>query len=372
MRIIHIIPNLSKGGAERIVLDICGELQKNSNVEVLLITFRKDNAYSFLTENINWKVIPSLMIPSISGKTVSDVVLLQKEIEQFSPDVIHSHLFETEMVLSQINYPDANYFVHFHDNMTQLRGVKFSELAKKTTWTDKYEQKILYNAYDQRTVQAITISNNTHKYASTVLPKAISVHLLHNAIDRKRFFSEIRKELTGRIVMIGSLVDKKGQLLAIQTIETLKKREIDVKLDLLGEGSLRGELEAYVQKHSLTENVLFHGNVDHPEAYLKQADFYIHTAKYEAFGLVLLEAMSAGLPIVCTDGGGNRDLIIEGQNGFMVMERSTKILADKVEYLIKNPDKRIEMGKFAQNFSQQFDIANYVEKLLELYSKSRR
>lgn len=369
MRIIHIIPNLSKGGAERIVLDICGELQKNSNVEVLLITFRKDNAYSFLTENINWKVIPSLMIPSISGKTISDVVLLQKEIEQFSPDVIHSHLFETEMVLSQINYPTAKYFVHFHDNMPQLREVKLSELVKKTTWTDKYERKILYTAYNRRTVKAITISKDTQKYASTVLPKAISVHFQHNAINRKRFFSEVRQELTGRAVMIGSLVDKKGQLLAIQTIETLKNRGIDITLDLLGDGLLRSELEAYVHAHSLTENAIFHGNVDHPEEYLKQADFYLHTAKYEPFGLVLLEAMSAGLPIICTDGGGNRDLILEGKNGFMVQERSTKLLADKVEYLIQNPDKRIEMGKFAQNFSQQFDISNYVEKLLALYSK---
>ncbi|MCJ8291427.1 MAG: glycosyltransferase family 4 protein [Crocinitomicaceae bacterium] len=369
MRIIHIIPNLAKGGAERIVLDICGELQKNSKLEVLLITFSKENTYTFLTEKINWKVIPSSITPSISGKTSSHVSNLQHAIEEFEPDIIHSHLFETEMVLSAINYPKARYFVHFHNNMPQLRGLKLSEITKKHLWTDFYERILLYKSYKKRKVQAITISEDSRNYASNVLPKNVSVHLLHNSINRERFYAEVRTESTQRAVMTGSLVQNKGQILALETIHLLAKRGINVQLDLLGEGPDRKELETYIAQNNLAELVTLHGNVDHPEDFLKNADFYLHTAHREAFGLVMVEAMSAGLPIICTDGGGNRDLILEGKNGFMIQERSTKLLADKVEYLIQNPDKRIEMGEFAQNFSQQFDIANYVEKLLELYSE---
>ena len=105
MKILHIIPNFGKGGAERLVLDICNNLSKQKDCEVTLITFRDDNSYSFLINELDWKVIPSSVQLSISGKSIIDVQQLQDYIDTFQPDVIHSHLFETEMVLAYISLP---------------------------------------------------------------------------------------------------------------------------------------------------------------------------------------------------------------------------------------------------------------------------
>ena len=104
--------------------------------------------------------------------------------------------------------------------------------------------------------------------------------------------------------------------------------------------------------------------------YLWNADLYIHSAITEGFGLTLIEAMSCGLPVVCTDGKGNRDLIQEGENGFMVGERDPKLLADKIELLLKNDNLRLEMGEKARKFAQGFGIEKYVESLLLLYKNT--
>lgn len=370
MKIIHVIPNLRKGGAERLVLNICNQLHAHTSHEVLLITFSADNAYEFLTGDINWKVIPSDVVPSISSKAHIDVAQLQKTIANFQPDIIHAHLFKSMMVLSQLDFGAAHSFIHFHDNMHQLEPFSFGKIAKKIRWTNLYEKRMLYRSFSNRSVSAITISNDTFRYAQAVLPKEIKVHKLLNAIDWKRFYSDVNQTCSKRIVMIGSLVKKKNQLLAIKTIQELISRNVAVHLDLVGDGFLRNYLEEYVQNHQLGEAVTFHGSIDHPESVLSKACLYIHTAKLESFGLVLIEAMAAGLAVVCTDGGGNRDLMNEGSNGFMVEEFSEQQLADKVEYLLRHSEERIKMGQEAQTFSKKFDISNYTDQLIKLYENA--
>ena len=68
MKILHIIPSLDKGGAERLTLDIVRSLTDFPGVEVSLVIFRNENNYTFLTNEINFKVIPSFYTPSLKGK----------------------------------------------------------------------------------------------------------------------------------------------------------------------------------------------------------------------------------------------------------------------------------------------------------------
>ena len=79
LKVLHIIPNLLKGGAERLVLDICNELEKRVDVKVKLITFRNDNDYEFMSNELDHEVIPSRFIPSVSGKSIIVVKKLLKE-----------------------------------------------------------------------------------------------------------------------------------------------------------------------------------------------------------------------------------------------------------------------------------------------------
>jgi glycosyltransferase involved in cell wall biosynthesis len=368
MKILHIIPSLDKGGAERLTLDIVKNLMDVPDVEVALVIFRNQNSYSFLTDAINFHIIPSFYTPSIKGKGKVDVKDLQNFIDTFQPTIIHSHLFETEIVLSRIKLSkDVKRIVHFHDNMHQLRKVKFKKVLEKSTLTNYYERKIVLKSWSKHQTQTIAISKDTEEYIAKNIPKKFKSTFLKNGINVKRFENNGGVTKENRLVIIGSLVDKKGQQLAIETIAELVKRRYDYKLDILGNGKDFNKLSDLINALNLNEHVTLHGNVDYPETFLHKAKIYLHTAKYEPFGLVILEAMAAGLPVVCTDGYGNRDLIKEGKNGFMVKDRSPALLADKIELLMQNEPLRIQMGDFANRYSHKFDISVYTKELMSLY-----
>lgn len=367
MRILQIIPSLAKGGAERLVLNICNELSKRKGIEVKLITFKNLNTYSYLTKKIDYQVIISNFSPSILKKHKMDVSELQKQIELFKPDIIHSHLFESEMILSAINFNSSKYFVHFHDNMIQFHKIKLKDLFNKRKITNLFEKQIVLKSYKVKRPEIIAISNDSKTYIDKVLPNSLKKHLLLNAIDLERFNSVDLVEDSKRIVMIASLFEKKGHVLAIETIKELHNRGIVVYLDLLGEGPKKSELQDLIDKLCLNDYVIMHGNVDFPEDYLKNAFLYLHTAIYEPFGLVLIEAMASGLPVVATDAVGNRELIHDGQNGFIHHERDVKKIADSMEKIINDNELKNKLGEGGRKFSKKYGISDYVDKLLTIY-----
>lgn len=367
MKILHVIPNLNKGGAERLCLDTCRALQNIQGVEVLLINLYPENAYSFLTNALNRKVIPAKVTPSISGKSTIEINHLQQELEVFQPDVIHVHLFEALMVVSHLHF-SAHLVVHFHDNMVQFENFSWRTLLHKQKLTSFFEKRIILKALKQHKVSYIGISEHTYQYMNKVLPRSVQKVKLLNAIETNRFHASPESQRSNELTMIASLVPKKAQHIAIQVVAELVLRGINIQLNLLGDGSEKGKLQELTKKLNLEQHILFHGNVDDPERFLKNSVVYIHTALYEPFGLVILEAMAAGLPVVCTDGGGNRDLIHDGENGFLVTSTKPEYLADKIEYLLKHEDKRKQMGKQAQHFAKKFDIEHYATQLMIKYS----
>lgn len=94
---------------------------------------------------------------------------------------------------------------------------------------------------------------------------------------------------------------------------------------------------------------------------------YLHTAHYEPLGLVILEAMAAGVPVVSLDGEGNRDLIRHGENGFLLTNPDPEKFAEIIKQLASDPNCRERIAANAREFVQHFDIAVYVDRLLEVY-----
>ena len=366
-KILFLIPSLAKGGAERLVLDICNEFLKRSDFQVKLITFHSKNEYKFLTTELDYSVVHSSYSPSLKGKSIIDVKNLQEEINQFQPDIIHSHLFETEIILSAIKYENCKYVVHFHDNMKQFKKLKISFLKNKEALTNYYERKLVLKSYKKKNVSFIAIAKDSFDFIKKNIPKKYTRQLVHNAINLDRFSNEISEKHLNKLLIIGSLVDKKGQDLAIEVVHDLHKRNILVSLDILGEGPNRNFLETKIKEYKLEKYIFLHGNVDYPEHFLSKAKIYIHTAIYEPFGLVLIEAMATGLPIVCTDAKGNKDIIVDGVNGFIIKERSAKKIADKIEVLINDSILYSKISKSSFELSKKYNIINYVDELVKIY-----
>ena len=173
-----------------------------------------------------------------------------------------------------------------------------------------------------------------------------------------------------KLVTIGSLVEKKGHNFLIDVIIELKKiTNLSIEFKIIGDGILKRKLQEKIDKFNLNENIKIIGKVDHPEEYLRSANLYIHGASYEPFGLVLIEAMSTGLPVYSTDGFGNRDLIINDYNGHLFTDRNALKFASAIDKLFSNQQKYNILSSNAVKFSKEYDIKPYVDKLIKLYKK---
>jgi glycosyltransferase involved in cell wall biosynthesis len=376
MKILHIIPNLKKGGAERIVIDIVRILNQNASNQVKLILFEDKIEYDVDDIKNLIEIVPSKVQLSITKKHHLSITELQKTIELFQPDSIHSHLFEAEIVSRSCTFPKAKWFTHSHDRMSSLNNLNLFSIKSKRDLTNYFEKRYLLKCYRKNGGNNfIAISEDISHFLRTVLPKDLqSIQLLQNAIDLKRFerpmdFNKVSDNVFN-MVSIGRLDKNKNHQLLIDVVLELKNREIPVHLTIVGEGDERISLQEKILQLNLSDQLSLVGLQEKVEMYLWNADLYLHSAITEGFGLTLIEAMASGLTVVCTDAKGNRDLIQEGENGFMVGERDPKLLADKIELLLKNDNLRQEMGGKARKFAQGFGIEKYVESLLFLYKNT--
>lgn len=373
MKVLHIIPNLSKGGAERLVIDIIKALSIKKEVKAKLIILRNDINYDISDIKDLVEVVLAKVKLSIFKKNKLNIADLQKSISEFKPDIIHTHLFEAEITSRSCYYPKAVWFSHCHDNMIQFKNFSFDTLKNKSTFTNFFEKKYLFNRYKANDgTQFIAISNNAKEFFENKI-SGYPITLLLNAINFDKFFIAKKNKNHSKsikLINVGSFVDKKNQQFLITIAEKLKEKNIEFELHLLGDGKNIKAIEQKSRTLNLKENIFFYGNVNNVEEHLWQSDIYVHSATYEPLGLVLLEAMAAGLPVISLDGGGNRDLIEEGKNGYMIYEQNPDLFVDTMVKLWQDKKKYQAISKYAQQYAKQHDIKNYVDKLLNIYKQA--
>jgi glycosyltransferase EpsD len=195
---------------------------------------------------------------------------------------------------------------------------------------------------------------------------------MYHAID----FNKFNKANTDRIISLNKLrllyvarfAVYKNHSFLVDIVGALKRRGIDVYLDFLGNGELFEEVKRKAEGLDIIDLINFAGEVDDVESYLNKANFYVHPAYYEPFGLVIIEAMAAGLPVVCLDGKGNRDLIVQGKNGFMFFEQDVNLFANKIIELSNDPVQYQDMSDYAVSYAKGYDIKNHADKLISYYN----
>lgn len=375
LKIIHIIPSLRKGGAERMVLDICNELQNRWDVKVKLVVLHPENEYEFLSKNIDIELCNSRVSPSLSKSHFVDIEHFKQLVTDFNPDIIHSHLFEAEMLSRWHVFKGIRYITHCHDNMKQFMAFNFKTLINKELFTNYFEKKLLLKKYNLCNNIFIAISKNTEVYFKKNIPENLSnnVLILNNAIDLSRFVNKeekynLLKKQTIKLVTIGSLTQLKNQLFLLDVMKVLNKNGYgNFNLTIIGDGPMRASIENKISENRLQDKVKLVGLTDKVEDFLKNSDLYVYSCIKEGFGLTLIEAMASGLPIVCLDGGGNRDIIEDGKNGFMIYEQNAELFAEKIIEITGDEQLYTTMSEFAVQYAMGFDIKNYIDRLLKIY-----
>jgi len=220
----------------------------------------------------------------------------------------------------------------------------------------------------------LVISNDSKEYFQNVLPKPIqNIKLLHNAINyelfkRKGPFKPIDSKKI-KLINVGSFTKNKNQAFLIKVVSYLVKKEINVELIFLGKGPEMKNVKNLSVYKELESRIQFKGTVDNVQDYLNDSDIYVHSAIHESFGLVLLEAMAARLPVISIDGKGNRDVVLNGKNGYLINDQNVEEFGEKIISLVNDRELHKNLSSNAFHFAEKFDISNYCEKLIEIYKK---
>ena len=131
------------------------------------------------------------------------------------------------------------------------------------------------------------------------------------------------------------------------------------------------KVEKMMESLKIKDNVIFEGHVEDIIQYYYSSDIFVLPSNYEGRARVLVEAMACGMPVITTDVSGASDVIIEGENGFIVPGNNSKALAQKIVYLLENPELRKEMGERGKRYvKENLDIKKNAYKYRELYEKT--
>ena len=370
MRILHVVPNLKIGGAQRLVLDICNELNKRKYITTKLILFENINEFEYLSNKIEIIHCPIEVNLSVIKKNHVNISSYERIVSKFKPDIIHSHLYLSEIVVHENLRPGIKYVSHCHDNIIQFKKLNFFTFLNKKRITDYYERLRLFSKYnDKKTF--IAISKDTEKYFKSNLGRNLksNVLLIHNSVDSNRFKRLKKKSKNNKIIIsnIGNLLEKKNQSFLIDIAKELKNDNIDFKINIIGDGEKREKLESKIRHLNLESEVKILGAKKNIEELLWESDLYVHTAIYEPYGLVILEAMAAEVPVICLNGKGNKDIIENGINGFIIDRQDAITFKEKILDLINNDFLQKKFIENGLKIIKENDIKNYTKELFKIY-----
>jgi glycosyltransferase involved in cell wall biosynthesis len=200
---------------------------------------------------------------------------------------------------------------------------------------------------------------------------AVPIQVIPNGIDLEYFKPNMHNGKIPQLLFTGRVVYQKGLDLLIQALSEIK--EIDWELSIIGDGSFKNQLHQLVEQQGMTSRVCFHGWCKQEALLpiLAQADVFINPSRHEGMPNAVLEAMASGLPIIATRIAGNEDLVVNGQNGYLVESENASELKKAIQALLTNKSMRITMGQESRNLVEnKFSWTHSGEAYLALLQKT--
>jgi glycosyltransferase involved in cell wall biosynthesis len=179
------------------------------------------------------------------------------------------------------------------------------------------------------------------------------------------FYSEPSSPVPRRVLYVGTVDPHKGIAYLAEAAKLLREQQCDCEIRVVGPICLPG-----LAKHPAFAGLKYLGQVprDEVKQEFARADVFVFPTLTDGFGIVLLEALFAGLPIICTSCCG--DVVKDGVNGRVVASNDSKALADAIRQIIENRSLRDSMSRAALAMREQFTLTAYARRLLEIIQEA--
>lgn len=337
MRIACVGYMHGKGGAERQLIMLANALSIMGH-EVSLIVMAQCN--------IQYNIDEKIKVINLSA---------EEKLDRFKMFTRYRVLFETYVHIR----PDVS--IHFWLQSAYLSAFMPKKIRGKLIYSERTDpldasysgivtflRNVSFQIIDGFVFQTTAAQMFFEKNKRVCDKSIVIANPIKIADERFSTVSSIRDK---RIVSVGRLVDRKNHKYLIEAFATIINEFPEYTLEIYGEGELRNQLEMQIEMLGLKEKVLLKGNKDNIFECIYAASLFVLPSESEGMPNALIEAMALGVPCISTDckPGGAKALIRNGENGFIVPLDDVDELADRMSFMLMNPDAAEKMAQNAMN-----------------------
>lgn len=344
-RVLMVCRTMEIGGTEKVVLQLCEAFAKE--FEFLTVA----SSGGRLETQLHELGIPHFLIPDVADKqpkAVKEIVRSLRDIARcYSINMVHSH-HRMAALYSSIALPACEHFVTAHNvfldrkmlTRAAYHGAHIAACGKRV-------EDNLVNYYGLKDV--------------TLIPN--SVKSFSGSVSEIPEISACPKG-TLKIGFLGRFCEQKGVRYLVDAINVLVEQGLPMHCFLAGEGELEDELVNKVKASGHSDAFTFLGRRDDSQNYLSQLDICVMPSLWEGLPLVLLEALSVGVPVIASSVDGIVDVVEDGKNGLLLSPGDSQALAETIKLLYFSPDLRKELGihgmaTFEFNYSYDTWVSGY-------------
>lgn len=359
MKICFFTAALTKGGAERVIANLSNYLVNQEEIEKvdIITVFNSDVAYE-LDKKINLYTIDKkykehkYLVNSGTRikrfifkvkkyfQNIGRKLILKEMTKKFDYDVVISFLPEPSfLILSLKNLIKCPIIISDrNDPNIEYKGIRKNYLMRK-----------LYPLADAFIFQ----TEDARDYFKDIIHK--DSEIIANPVNDNFITESYKGEREKNIVTVGRLEEQKNHLLLIKAFEKIKDKFENYKLIIYGEGSLRNELQDYISKNNLENNIILAGQIDNVKETIYKASLFVLSSDYEGMPNALIEAMCLGLPSISTDCpcGGPKYLIKNNENGILIPTKDEDAMSKAIETVLSNKELSDKLANNASKLSNE-------------------
>jgi glycosyltransferase involved in cell wall biosynthesis len=347
VRVVHVHRIRGIGGSERHLLTLLPALAERG-VDVSFVGL--DDPAGVLEPFYRELPVPFERLQAPRDLDPALAYRLARTLRSLRPDIVHTHLVHADVY--GVLAPGTR-IVSTKHNPDPFRAGAFRFAERALAW---------------RAARVIAISRAVRSFCidEVGLP-AEKVEVVHYGLDglppawAENPTLELRRPL---LLAVCRLEAQKGLETAVRALADVP----DATLLVLGEGPDRAALESLASSLGVRDRLLLPGRVGDVATLYAQADVVVHPARWEGFGLAMLEAMLAAKPVVAARAGSAPELVDDGVTGVLVPVDDTPALAGAVSSLLAGPDRAAEMGRAGlERARHEFSVARMADRTLAVY-----
>lgn len=365
-KVLFLIHDLGQGGAEKVLVNLVNNMDYNKYDITIIALFGGGVNERFLSNKVTYKSIFPKMFPGNS-----------KIMKCFSPEALH-RLFvkeEYDVEISYLEGPSARIISGCKNKKTKLvTWVHVGQGSKKVfsqSFRSINETVLCYRKFEKIICVSEGVKNDFLELAGERMPCEVIYNTVESEQIRKLSNSKADIKIdnnTLNMIAVGTLKESKGYERLLRIIKKLKENNYQIKLYILGVGSLQKRMEQYIRENKLEDEVFLLGYDDNPYKYISKCDLFVCASYSEGFSTAATEALIVGTPICTVDVSGMKEMLGENNEYGIVTENNEQALYEGIKLFLDNPDVLEKYKKKAIVRGMKFDTketVNAVEDMLE-------